>query len=580
MTTYTPPSIDELITGIDNLPYSGKNPERLESIKLTKTILRFIKHVPSSSSLEIEKEKRRMAVAAYEYGRKLIHLVEYKGSDPSYRVGMITSSGSSLYSLYSEKLKINTTNPLNDHESLIFLIRLYVNLNEETSSKTGTILIDKHRKTLADYLDNKEMSSEIFKKKILELIKSMLQRVDKDLTRCMNLISSERLIDEQLCPNESNEINFYQTYKNAKAQQAKIQENRGYLYRLFDSSENEERKFFAQLAVMVSKILPRDVPDFSSAYTRSHMIKIGMLLFFMRSINSTESVLYKQCAITLNIKDHNDLSQQMQLNCLSAFRSFIKDNSNKGAINKLSNEVFGNENLLNPLDYQLKKKVEEKIGDVIRQVENAYQPTWPVTMTLTALLSFFAGPVGYGVGNFIGYMASTSTGAMKPTFETAKFVNYVGVAILGAPGGVLGGFIASSATEFTLMRLFGKVLEPINIMFAKLTGTVVGMPIDCTWEFFQELLDCALFMREKVDDPDIKKLVDPEYLNSLRLLPREIFSDAQKARTANALEYAQPQSPKESNLLTFMSDKKTKKAASMLTITNTQEEGVLLSKTL
>lgn len=523
---YKAPTLNGLTTSVSILTkkYTNDNPTRRQLIHLLELIHSFIHDIQINNQDIPEKELHEICMGAWVFCQESI-AANYHLLNPEYSPGYFVNTGSKLLKLINEQLRISKDNELDDKRKLIYLEKFYNFIIKNQPYHLGGDIKDVHK-----VLNDGNMHILTLRHELKHITKNVLHRVCSDVDKYIKAIPTEKAIDFHL----SDMPTEYHTFTH---------KTRPPIWGT-TKFENNTREFHVQLAQAVSALMG---PKFAGKRTlakdvlsREQRIEMGALLYIMQSIDNeytflspTRSRLYNKCREILNIDNIADMDRNKMLDCITAFKNFMRDNDSLEALEKYGIEHFENENLLCPIDRKM-DKIERDLNEMIKCVESDTLTCWSAARFLGTVGAMAAAPFGYGWGNMIGYFASETDYAVQPKLALGHGLNDLAVAYVARTAGYLGFLTADRTIQYTLERAFGKVLEQMFMLagFAAVgfTGYLVFKVSVEGYKYVSGKLRDAV---SKIDDPVLASEIDIDFINCLCNLPTEVFSEENKLRLEN-----------------------------------------------
>jgi len=493
---YTIPQLQDLFAGpkIVKERYlrdtSVPNPARLELIDILNATVDLLKQHDTTTSNIPEMELREIGVGAYIFCFESI-AARYRLLNPEFSGGYFFNSGSKLYQLLLQQLKMSEDNKIDDRSKLILLSKFY------------NFMFKKNKKATSACLLENKMTFNTVELYVRQTLKSAFNHVDVEANKLIKAIPTESAIDSKM-------VNMQDDYL-AKA-----------------DSDNPDRKLLVKLVVAVSTLIPankdNDLDLQKHFLKRTQRIKMGLLLYIMQSILDTyslrspagRSALYNLCRETLNIDKLTDIDSYTKLACLSAFETFITDGKN---IEKLESEV---KQYVDPKIHQIRKQVDKMIETLANT--HPQRKLSPVTLGLAKIGALIAAAPGYGSGYAIGYTLSQTNEVVGPKLAVSKVTSFAMALILHDAGNYLGYFASNMIVDAALERAFAKVFESLAMLVGTAAGGMLGLIIyDLTFETLRDLCVLVVHLHSKID-PNLAKDFDPKFVECLLELPAEVFS--------------------------------------------------------
>lgn len=468
------------------------NPERTKLIDILGVISEIILQAENSDINHDKFDLRKICLGAYLFCLEQI-AAEYRALNPDFAEGYFFNSGSKLYQIILKALGITADNQINQQQKLIYLSQFYQYIFK-TKKEVSTEIFQKNNMIFVDV-----------KRQVRERIKATFQYNKNEINKVIHAVPTEVAID-------------------AKMEQM--------LSEYTIAGSNPERKLLARLAQAIAKVLPfdEDQEDQKTFLNRRQRIKMGFLLYVMKDIWNSyyvrnpidNSILYDLARKALNITVIEDFDPHTRLACLSAFETFIVAGKN---IDKLEHEF--KLTYLDPHIHIIRKKLDVMIEATHRSIPSSVSPA---TLSCAAAGALISGVLGYGTGCVLGFTLNQTDGMVKPKLEFAKVTDYALTLILGNAGNYLGYYASDLIVEATLERGFAKVFEALSILVGAGVGGLIGIVIyDLSYQTLRDLCNVYFTLRENID-PSLIKDVDPEFVECLLSLPKDIFSDAEKAK--------------------------------------------------
>lgn len=525
---YTPPDFHVLAQRTHELinKYTRENIERIRLIRILEALVNFLGNLKTKPEAKSLKD---ISIGAYLFSALLIG----------------ENANSTLYDRLMEAADMEGVKFPNEQQVVIYLEKFFSFLNSYKP------LVDINDKTFAEYLA--EFAQDLEEKKLDKKKPSpdlSLERLQTEInTIVSNALSNAHdvILDlsKRLHPTHqqlAKEIeSFPEDYLAAKEKQEK--ERAQSYFGMFQAKivPNEDRLFLAQLGAVSSKLVPILYKDLKhldklneKKLNRQERVMLGHLLFVAKSIddsyllslfnNSKAEELALLKLHILSLQDpHSYLSKKMQLECLSTYESFLKNDYARAMIENEGQEKYGEDNKLNSeIDSRLRKMIQELavMNDSLAN-ESKDGMHYGATIRLSQLGSIIGDvtcPISGGSGAFIGFLLSKTTPAAQITNLTTKAITSLGIPgtvlnFIGIPYGVTFAVEAGAMIGTALMAYY------IWKTTLYLTGGAIGLIIDGSAHEVKECYETLKSRMEKVKEYD----TDFNFVNSLRQFPHELF---------------------------------------------------------
>lgn len=495
---YAIPALTFLVDRVKNvrLRYVNNNPERLELINILEAFISSIEIIMSTNKNDNEEELKQIAFGAWLFCLESVN-VEYKWLSPE---------RSSLYRILFEELGFSENGNPDHFDTLTCLGKFFHCLTNENWFK--------------NQFDAKKLPVDSVVTKLKNNIQAVFNHVSIYTESLLKAIPTEKSIDEKLAILP-------------KDYEARVKEN--------NKSINRERLYLAQLGKALGEVMParQTKEETRQFFSRSQRIKMGALLQFMKSIKDTyklrsprgNSELYDLCCEILNVDDIDDVDKNIQLDCVTAYETFINDNK---CVAELEKSI---QNQKDPCIVYIDRKLRQNKSETSQMIKELLPhgelKISPMTQGVSSLFKLMCAAPGYGAGYVIGESVGLMSDVIKPKIEVSNVTNQVLTLMIGDAGKYLAYYSADKIVNATLERAAAKVFEWLAMLVGSAAGGAIGIVIfDFSFHTLANLIKLCLYLYENLD-PKLVKNFDSRVVECLAYLPSEVFTEEQKAKVAS-----------------------------------------------
>lgn len=516
---YKTPNLTQLIDYAKNhvrKAYKKSNESRLELITLLEVVHDIVANKNSPDLKPIESDLQDVCLGAWVFCFETI-ANEYRLLNPEFKEGYIYNSGSSLYKILLNELRIDKNHKISEKHKLDYLCKFYNFIFKDKEPVFSEEL------SAEEIIQSKKLKIQL-KEQLTQMMQSVLAREAQAEKRVLTAIPCESAIDYKM-------MKLYTDYLSVT------------------KSNNQERIFLTQLAVAICKNnTPKIDPDnngIRSFLSRSERIKIGTLLYIMHSIYDSYKVrspfnseLYTLCDKVL-LGCFSNLDNSTKLNCLTAFLDYISNSQNREDLEKYINKNLRDDKLSNEYIY-----IDPKIHLMIKQINSIIDKVSPlpsgfypsnVTIALAGIGAIIGAAPGYGAGYAVGYGLSLMDQVSLRKEMISGLTRSV-MAIFFETGTYFGYYAADLMITATLERFFGKMLEALSsFVFAASAGGLSFVVYDVSYKTARDL--CSLYFNL---DKNMKAFslcqADLEFINTLLELPEKVLPNSKKEKLRNIVD--------------------------------------------
>lgn len=525
---FNAPPLSSLMDGVTAIARRYTHNDHKELIHIMDIVHSFIFEIQQAGVNLPEDELKQICLGAWVYCQEMINSeIKYRFLSPA---GGWFNKGSDLHKWINEYLHVSKSNVLDDKSRLIYLGKFYNFLNAHPN-----FYIKRQEHNIQDYLSAGHVDVLDLKAKLINIMQRLLHKVCADVDKAVTAIPTEETTHKNLL----NVTNIYHDYYNLHPHEKPPT-------RACHDYKNPKREFLAQLAQALAVTIGSEMtPDRAVPYkdlTREQQVEIGICLFGEYSIDSEYKFLSPERSRLFNTFRHiinctvKEMDSKDMVDCISVTKNFIQDYYHRKDMDQYGIKEFGENNHLHRIDSKI-DEIQGQMDEMIKCVREQRLTCWSVARFLGSVAAVIAAPMGYGLGNVMGYFASETDYAVQPKLTLGHGLNDLAVAYVARTAGYLGFLTADRTVQYTLERAFGKMCEQL-FMLAGFTAVGVG-----GYLVFKASVEGYNFLAGKLQDavitakehhPNLAREIDLDFINCLCNLPPEIFSDDKKVR----LEYS------------------------------------------